>query len=352
MKKCILFFLITLLSFTAGCGEKSNSSKSGPSRTITALDGSRVEIPVCPQRIACFYNPAYDKIVMLSKGSRIALMPADVTPWALRFYPELAAIPVNKSQGLPDVERMLRLDVDLVFYPKGRSSMDGVMQAGIAAVCPFNDKYTPSTMDEYTAEFKRQVMFFSDVLGEETGAKAEKYCTYLEDITSRVAAVTANLPQSRRPRVYYGKVNDLCSTQGNNTIMRWYTELAGGIYLPKSLDKYFAAVNMEQVMAWDPDIVLLGMYGSFNSAPDTRAFDKLRAYGNGRVVRVPAGIFCWDMTSCETALLPLFLGKKFHPALFAQWDIIKEMKKFYFEIYGIRITDTDAGRILAGLPPK
>lgn len=349
MKRNIIFLLFIILFLTPGCGDKNN--QQGPLRMVTTLDGSQVRIPSYPQRIACFYNPAYDKIIMLSKGSRIALMPADVTPWALRFYPELAGIPVNTAEGIPDVERLLKLDVDLVFYPKGRSSMEKVTQAGIAALCPFNDKYVPSTMDEYTAEFKRQIMFFSDVLGSKTREKAERYCSYLDDITARVGLITSKIPRSRRPRIYYGKVNDLCSTQGNNTIMRWYTELAGGLYLPKSLDKYFATVNMEQVFSWDPDIVLLGMYGSFDAVRETRGMENLRAFKSSRVYRVPAGVFCWDMTSCETALLPLFLAKKFHPVLFAHWDIVTEMKKFYSEIYGIKITGNDAERILAGLPP-
>lgn len=349
MKKNIIFLLAIVLPLITGCGDKN--TQQGPLRRVTTLDGSHALIPSYPQRIACFYNPAYDKIVMLSKGSRIALMTGRVTPWALRFYPELAGIPVNTAEGITDVERLLRLDVDLVFYPKGRSSMEKVTQAGIAAVCPFNDKYVPSTMDEYTAEFKRQIMFFSDVLGSETRGKAERYCSYLDDITARVGRITSKIPRPRRPRVYYGKLNDLCSTQGNNTIMRWYTELAGGIYLPKSLDKYFATVNLEQVISWDPDIVLLGMYGSFNAVRETRGIENLRAFKSSRVYSVPAGIFCWDMTSCETALLPLFLGKKFHPALFAHWDIVEEMKKFYYEIYGVKITCDEAERILTGLPP-
>jgi iron complex transport system substrate-binding protein len=62
-------------------------------------------------------------------------------------------------------------------------------------------------------------------------------------------------------------------------------------------------------------------------------------------------MFYWDMTSCETALLPLYLGKKFHPELFKGWDIIKEMKRFYSEIYKIDMTDSDAERILKGMPP-
>jgi len=324
MRKKILLLIFILGAAIFNCSEKTYSPYSGATRAVTALDGNKAEIPSYPQRIACFYNPAYDKIVMLSKGSRIALMPKEVSPWARKFYPELSGIPVNSAEGVPDVERLLKLKVDLVFYPKGRSNMDRVTETGIVALCPFNDKYIPSTIEEYTIEFKRQIMFFSEVLGSETKPRAEKYCRYLEDITSRVRNITSKIPDSRKPRVYYGKLNDLCSTQGNNTIMKWYTELAGGIYLPKKLDKYFAVVNMEQIIAWNPDIVLLGMFGSFDAISNARGLDSLRAYKNRNVFKVPTGVFCWDMTSCETALLPIFLGKKFHPDLFKNWDLIKK----------------------------
>lgn len=324
---------------------------AGQTRIITGLDGAKVDIPSTPERIACLYYPAYDKIVMLSKGSRIALMPEKATPWAYRFYPELKDIPTAPFSALPDAERLLRLKIDLVFYPKGHVNIDKVVQAGIAAVCPFNDRFVPSTMAEYTAEFRKQVLFFGDILGPDARMRAEKYCTYLDGITERISAVTSKIPESRRPKVYYGKMADLYSTQGANTIMRWYTELAGGVYLPKKLEKYFAVVNMEKIVAWDPDIILLGMNGSFDSIRTNTAFKGLRASKSGRVYKVPVGIFYWDMTSCETALLPLFLAKKFHPDLFKEWDIIREMRKFYAEIYGIDLADGDAERILDGLPP-
>jgi len=108
---------------------------------------------------------------------------------------------------------------------------------------------------------------------------------------------------------------------------------------------------MEKIVAWDPDIILLGMNGSFDSIETNTAFKGLRASKSGRVYKVPAGIFYWDMTSCETALLPLFLAKKFHPDLFKEWDIIREMREFYAEIYGIDLANRDAERILDGMPP-
>jgi len=342
---------ILLISIVAALMLFINSLYAADKRTVTGLDGVKVEMPSYPERIACFYHPAYDKIIMLSKGSRIAMMPKEATPWALKYFPELKNIPVDTSGNIPDLERLLKLKVDLVFYPKGHMDIAKIAESGIPLICPFNNNMIPTTIDEYMAEFKRQIRLFGDILGPDAMTRAERYCEYLDEINSKVMAITSKIPEVNKPKIYYGKITDLFSTQGNNTIMRWYTELAGGIYLPKGLDKYFAEVNMEQLIAWDPDIILLGMYGSFDTAKDNPNLKSFRAYKSGRIYNIPAGMFYWDMTSFETVLLPLYLGKKFHPELFKDWDIIKEMKKFYSEIYRIDMTDEDAERILKAMPP-
>ncbi|WP_005034531.1 ABC transporter substrate-binding protein [Holophaga foetida] len=326
-------------------------AQAGETRKITTLEGERVDVPVNPGRIACFYHPAYDKIAMLSRGSRIALMPREASPWAYRFYPELKGVPTAAAGTVPDVERLLKLKVDLVIYPKGHYDVSRIKQAGIAAICPFNNDFVPSSPDRFNQEFKRQILFFGELLGSDARIRAESYCRYFDSIMTRVQAITSRIPESSKPKVYYGKATDLCSTQGSNTNMRWYTELAGGIYLPRQLPRYFAQVNLESILAWNPDIVLLGSYGAFNTPQRDFPAKTIKAYRTGRIYRIPAGAFYWDMTSCETALLPLFLAKKFHPALFKDWDLVQEMRKFYAEIYHIRLSPQDAERILNGLGP-
>ncbi len=135
MKRKIFLLISAIALLSALCAVLIFSpvtwvKKPGGRRTVTALDGSRMDIPDYPQRIACLYHPAYDKIVMLSKGSRIALLPREASPWAMKFYPELKNLPRNQANQLPDVERLLKLKVDLVIYPKGRYSMENVVQAG------------------------------------------------------------------------------------------------------------------------------------------------------------------------------------------------------------------------------
>jgi iron complex transport system substrate-binding protein len=344
-------FIITLLFVFAGLISFIRPSQGADTRIITDLDGEKIVIPDDPKRIVCLWHPAYDKIIMMSSPSRIAMIPNDATQWASKFFPELKGIPRSNSGQLPDLERMLKLNPDLVIYQKGHINISKVVDAGIPAICPYTNNVVPTSIEEYMAEFKRELIFLSEVLGPDAKVRAEKYCKYLDSINARVMTITSRIPEANKPRVYYGKMSDVFSTQGSNTIMRWYTELSGGIYLPKELDTYFATVNMEKIMSWDPDIILLGMNRFSSSGNTDEKLKNLRAYTSGKVYNIPVGMFYWDMTSCETALLPLYLGKKFHPDLFKDWDIIKEMKAFYSEIYRINVTDEDAERVLKAMPP-
>lgn len=345
-KKIILFILFPAVSITLFAAE---------TRVITEPDGTKVTIPVNPQRIACVYHPAYDKVVMLSQGSRITYLPMTLSPWAVKFYPELKNGVKGNPGVVPDPEKLLSLNIDLVIYPKGRQNKEQSKQTGIPMVCPFDVKYVPKNIDDFTNEFEKQIYFLADVLGGDAKVKADRYCKYLRDITKSVKARTSKIKQADKPRVYYGQAANIYATQGYNTNMYWYTELAGGIYLYKKNAPYFATVSREELIGWDPDIIMTGMNGVSLAGKKSKpiALDKqLRAQKEGKVYNVPFGMFYWEMTSCETALLPLYLGKKFHPGLFADWDLTSEMKKFYFEIYGVKITDRDAQRILDSLPPE
>ena len=344
MKKLTLFVL--LISFVAV------ALLAADTRVITEYDGTKVTIPVYPKRIACAHAPAYDKVLMLSQASRIGIIPRAVSPWVMKFYPELKKIETGASHMSLDPERLLRLKIDLVIYPKGRTNSEHAAQSGIAMVCSFNSTANPSSLAEHIVDFQNQVKFFADILGGDAESKAKKYIKYQNDIISRVKAITANIKQSNKPTVYYGQATNVYATQGRNSVMQWYTELAGGRYLA-SQHHFFSKVSREEVLGWNPDIILIGMHGvSFSGESKLTSLNDFRAQREGRVYNVPQGVFFWEMAGCETVLLPIHLGKIFHPELFANWDLVKEMKKFYADIYGIKISDQDAKRILDALPPE
>lgn len=342
-------FMVVLIVWGIGHHERPQSSGG---RIITDMDDSMIEIPADPRRIACMHGVSAERIVILGGGNRLtfAMQPS---PWMLKIFPEVQNYEVAKAPFTGNLERMLDLNVDLVLYSAFPGEAEKYRAAGIKTACGFSAQKRPRTIDEFSENFRRQVTFFGKLLGPEHETKAQKYCRYFDDTVRRILAVTSKIKLSDRPSVYYGGRNgNPLLGQGMASVMHWDTEVAGGNFLTRSMDNNFIEVNMEQVYAWDPDIILLSAWSrSVDEVTENPNWKSLRAVKTGRVYLIPRGVFAWDFASGESPLFMIWMAKIFHPELFSGWNMADEMKKFYSEIYGKKITDADAERILAGLPP-
>jgi iron complex transport system substrate-binding protein len=350
MKKILFNVSLTIVSIIATFTFR-NSVFGNDFKIVIDLDDKKIEVPVNPKRIASFHGPTYDRILMLGKADCIAMMPLKATPWAYKLYPEIKNLPIGQLAMIPDVERLLRLKVDFVFYAPGHTNPEKIEAAGIKTACPFSEKKPPETLKGFIQNFKRQIIFYSDIFGPESAITAEKYCKYFDNIIFKIYSVTSRIPDKMKPDIYYCSRANLLSTQGKNTIMQWYTEIAGGNFLTKYLQTYFADVNMEQVISWNPDIILVGFQGSKEAIKENPGWDSIKAVKKQKVYEIPKGIFWWDLAGGDSIMLPMYMAKKFHPELFKDLNLIEEMKKFYSEIYHKRISSGDAGRILDSLPP-
>jgi iron complex transport system substrate-binding protein len=350
--KFFSFAMVLAVAILCGICLPGLSSAVGDYKYIKDMDDQKIQVPVSPKRIACMHGVSSDRIIMLGKGDRLALT-MEPTPWAYRLYSEIRNVPIAKPPFTGNVERLLKLKVDLVLYSPFPGEAQKYRAAGIRTACGFSARKRPRTMDDFIKDFKRQVRFFGNLLGPDAKARADRYCDYFDKKINAILSATSKIEKKDRPRVYYGgRSGKLLYSQGRASVMHWYTELAGGNFLPQALDNNFVEVNMERVLAWNPDIILVSGWGhamdGFKNNPNWRS---MRAWRNGHVYRIPQGIFAWDLASGESVLLAIYLAKKIHPDLFKSWDMTKEMRQFYGDVYGKNITRTDAERILKCLPP-
>ena len=322
-------------------------------RIIADMDDNRIEVPASPKRIACMHGVSSDRIVMLGKGDRMALM-MKPTPWAYRLYPEIRHVETVEPPFSGNVERLLKLKVDLVLYSPFPGEAEKYRAAGIRTACGFSAGKRPRTMEEFLENFKSQVLFFGNLLGPDALARAHTYCAYFDRKMKAILSITSKIDGKKRPRVYYGgRSGKLMFSQGKASVMHWYTELAGGDYLPRAQDSNFTEVNTEQLLAWNPDVFLISGWGNGGEALQRNpVLQSMKAVKDGRVYLIPTGVFPWEYASGESILFAIYMAKIFHPDLFKDWDMVKEMKAFYREVYGKKVTERDAERILHCLPPE
>ena len=70
MKKlCFIFFIIVFISPPL----YSEASRQKTKRVKDRI-GRSVNVPVDPQRIACFFGPSYEKVFLLGSADKVAVM--------------------------------------------------------------------------------------------------------------------------------------------------------------------------------------------------------------------------------------------------------------------------------------
>lgn len=332
---------------------------AGGFKTITDMDDNKIEVPVNPKRIVSMHGVSSERIMILGKGSSLVLLAPTPSPWAYKLFPEMRTVRTAPAIMSPNVEEMIKEKVDLFLYSPIPVDTKQYRAAGIRTACGFSAGKRPRNLEDFTANFKRQFHFFGELLGPDAKVRAEKYNSYFDRKVKQILARTSKVAPKDRPTVYYGGRAsmggggaNLLATQGKASVLHWNVEVAGGNYLPQAIDQNFADVNREQIFVWNPDIILVSGWGTtLDKIRKDPKWASLKAVRTGKMYLIPQGVFAWEYASGESILLMIYMAKIFHPELFRDWDMKKEMKTFYAEVYGKHITDADAERILHNLPP-
>jgi iron complex transport system substrate-binding protein len=320
-------------------------------KTVIDRNGKEIRVPAAPRRIACFFGPSYEKVFLLGAGDKVAAMSIRQTPWAHHLNPGLKDTVIMPSYSNPDVERILSLGIDLVFYWQWPQQTRRMTSAGIPVICPYDGQGSPADREEFMDRYKDEIRLYGEVLGGEAKKIAASYCDYYDAVLQRVLAVTEKIPESRRPTVYSITGRNIFATQGRYSLAYWLVEMAGGRLVSRSLAPGFVNASMEQILAWDPEIILVGGLIPTEDVMSAPHWQPVRAVRNRRVHPCPEGVFLWGHGSSELPLFVMWLARLLHPDEFSDLDIEHEIREFYQRFYRYRLTGDEVRRILHRLPP-
>lgn len=133
---------------------------------------------------------------------------------------------------------------------------------------------------------------------------------------------------------------------------RWLLEMAGARMVSRDIDRNFLDVTMEQVIAWDPEVILVGGLTPPDIIRNDPRWKTIRAVRNNRVYTCPEGVFIWGHGSSEGHLFVLWLAGLLHPDRFRSFDLIGETRDYFARFYHYPLTENEARRILQRLPPE
>ena len=370
MKKFIslLMAFVMVLSLVA-CGQPAaDTSKTeealsgettGDTHIVVDHAGYEVEVPnqieriaVCnilplPSVLAVFFDSA-EKIVGMTEGSLTAAQNSLLG----ELYPELLEAETGYFESNSvNVEELMKLNPDVVFYGKSDVEVgEQLRNAGFAAVAiSVNDwDYNAiETLDHWIA-----------LLGEifPDNDKTEVVSAYSKQMYDLVQERVADIPDEERERAFFlFKYSDTSiMTSGAKFFGQWWADAIGAVNVAGELTTdNSVAVNMEQVYAWNPSVILItnftpaGPDDLYNNTVGVYDWSAIDAVQGRRVYKMPLGMYRSYTPGADTPVTLLWLAKTIYPAYFEDVDILAETKAYYKEVFGVELTDSQAESIFA-----
>jgi iron complex transport system substrate-binding protein len=176
-------------------------------------------------------------------------------------------------------------------------------------------------------------------------AVAERYTAYFDEVVARVATAVRQA-QARQPTVLYLSAATL---EQPRLIAEWWIDAAGGISVTndgRSIES--KKFTLEQLLAWDPDILILNAASDRQIIARDARFQQLKAVVNQRVFLIPVGAHTWAHRTVEQPLTVLWAAKTFHPEVFASVNLQAEVQQFYATFFGVSLSETQVQEILDG----
>ena len=234
----------------------------------------------------------------------------------------------------PNLEAILaaRPDVVLTMHPE---SLDRLAALGIPTV------YLAWREPE---DVKACMTLLGQVFGKPE--VAQRYVRFFDDTLERVAAGLQGVPAEQRPKVLYLQPETMTQPR---LIAEWWIPAAGGISVSadgrRSESRSF---TMEQVLLWNPDILILSSSDALQKVRQDRNFAPLKAVRSGQLHLVPVGAHTWSNRTAEQPLTVLWGAKTFHPQRFGALDLVAESRRFYREFFGHALADAELAEMLSG----
>jgi len=315
--------------------------------TLTDCVGREAEIPAKVKRIGCLYAFAGHTAVMLGRCEDIVAVSNGLKrdSLLLDICPAITEALVPKSQGAVNLEELLKAEPDLVF-------VSGDIGRNRAAIEKLDRMKIPWLVVDYTSIEEQQGAV--EMIGRALGnpEKAGRYNQYYQDCIKRVRAVTSQIPENKRLRLYHS-VNEANRTTIDKGLTTDWLEVEGIINVSLNIDKKFLEgrnfVSMEQILLWDPDVILVNEPNVTRHILTDKRWSTIKAVREKRVYQMPIAISRWGHPgSLETPLAILWTAKKLYPEKFGSLDMARETKAFYRDFFNYELSDDLVKRILSG----
>lgn len=304
-------------------------------RTIVDQAGRSVTIPAEVNRVITTWRPS--TLLVISAGGRDKIAGVDTSSQKSEFlqkvFPGITDLPgVGNKKGL-NVEAMVAVKPDVVFIWSGSDTEPVIQQLesqGIPAVV---------IIPESLEQMKEALALLGEIMG--TQDQARKMIAYYDDTLAMLQEKVGSIPDEEKVRVYMVGSDGVFSTVPGNMYQHFIIESAGGINVAAELEGGWSEVSAEQVVAWNPDVMVAVQYCGCTTDDilSNPQLQTVKAVQDGRVYMFPHSMDPWDYPEPRSILGMLWLAHTLYPDRMADVDLLAEVDNFHETFFGRSFTE-------------
>lgn len=351
--KRTLSLLLTLCLLAALCAcaaQNSYNPLSGVETAVFTDDAGRaVTLPVEITRIAASGSTAQMILMTLCPEYLVGLASSPSTAQRPYFPEEMWYLSTfgqfYGSKANLNMESLIAAQPQLIIDLGDRKDsivddMDMIQaQTGIPTI------FLEATLEQLPAAYRT----LGALLGKQE--QADELAEFVEKTLQMAEENRAKLPESERKTVLFGTGSTGLACNAAGSSQADVIELVGGINAIASDEisnrNGGTTVNLEQVYAVSPDVILLAAGGPYETLPEGE-WAALSAVRNGTYYEVPNLPYSWMSSppSVNRVLGVWWLGHLLYPELY-DYDMVQVAQEFYELFWHYSLSEEEAGALLA-----
>lgn len=335
MKKTSLSLLLAL-TLLIGCAP----ALAGETQLFTDDAGREVVLPATVTRVAPSGLIAQIMLLAIAPDAMVGLA-SEWTGEARQYLGDALDIPVigqYYGDHTLSLEALLAIGPEVIIdigetKKASGEDMDALSeQLGIPAI------HLNATLDGTGDTFRR----LGALLGRRD--EAEALAAYCEKVYARTQSLMETVGDDRAQVLYIlgaKGLNVIAKDSFHGEVLDMMTENAAAVDEPSSRGTG-NEVDMEQLLLWDPEIILFDADSVYATAPGDPLYQQLRAIESGRYAQVPFGPYDWMgfPPSAQRYLGMLWLGDLLYPDA-AGYDLYREVAAYFALFYHHDLTRTE-----------
>jgi iron complex transport system substrate-binding protein len=335
-------------------GKKEAPGVGDGARTVIFTDsaGRAVEVPEKITRIAPSGALAQMFLVAIAPDMLCAVSSAygpDEAGFIPSYFADLPVVGQFYGAANLNPEEIARIGPDLVIDVGEAKDTIAQDMDGISASIGLPAVHITATLRTTPTAFRT----LGKLLGrEEQGERLARFC---EKTLSSADTLMEQVGGNKKSVLYcLGKagLNVLARGTFHTEVLDWMADNRAVVDNPASRGSGNEA-NFEQILLWDPEVILFGPGSVYDSAAKDPTWRELGAIKNGEYYEVPMGPYNWmgSPPSINRYLGMIWLGKVLYPQ-YAAYDLYAEIAEYYRLFYSHELTREQFERLTAKSLPK